>query len=215
MSYVVDLDLRERSVLVVGGGRIAQAHTEQLLAAGGRPRILSPDATTGMARLIEEAGLSWDRREFRDDDLDSAWLVLALTDDQALNARICTAADTRGKLVYGDGDGDRGNFGLPAVLRRGSLTVAVEAGMPHLARQVLLELEEDFGPEWAEYSRRLDSLKTTIAAIEDELERQRVIHRVTSPAILGLVRSGDTQEWTSLLEQAASGTLGAAHKPQN
>lgn len=204
MSYVVDLDIRNKSVLVVGGGRLAEAHAEQLLAAGGRPRVVAPEVTTGMAKLIEDTGLAWERREHSQEDLAAAWLILAVTDDPGLNARICQQADGMGKLVYGSGDGDRGNLALPAVLRRGSLTVAVSAGVPHLARQVLLELEEDFGPEWAEYTRRLDELKGKIAGIRDELERQRVIHRVTSPALLGLVRSGDTQEWTDLLQQATA-----------
>lgn len=205
MSYVVELDLREQSVLVVGGGRLAEAHTEQLLAAGGLPRIVAPETTAGLARMIEESGLSWERREFDESDLDAAWLVLAVTDDPVLNARICQAAQRLGRLVHGACEDDCGNFRLPAVLRRGSLAVAVASQMPHLARQILLELEEDFGPEWTEYTRRLDALRGRIATIQDELERQRVIHRVTSPAILSLVRSGDTREWSETLRQVTSG----------
>ncbi len=202
MSYMVDLHLQGKAVLVVGGGRLAEAHAEQLVAAGAKPRVVAPELTTGMARLVESAGLAWERREYRLPDLDAAWLVLALTDDTAVNAAVCRDADARGKLVYGDGDGFRGNLGLPAVLRRGSLLIGVEASLPHLARQILMELEEDFGPEWAAYAERLDKLLELVSAIPDELVRQRVIHRLTSPAVLGLVRSGDTAEWQEHIDAA-------------
>jgi len=208
LSYMVDLHLAGKMVLVVGGGRLAEAHAEQLLVAGARLRVVAPELTTGMAKVVEAAGLEWVERDYRADDLADAWLVLALTDDPATNAAICREADEAGRLVCGDGDGYRGNIGLPAVLRRGSVLIAASAGVPHLARQILLELEEDFGPEWAEYANRLDALHDRIAAVPEGMERQRLIHRLTSPAVLGLVRSGDTAEWQEHLEAAI------AHLPE-
>lgn len=202
MSYMVELDLAEKRVLVVGGGRMAEAHTEQLLVAGARPRVVAPELTTGMSRLVEGGGLPWEAREVRSADLEDAWLILALTDDVAANEKICREADARGKLAYGDSDGYRGNVGLPAVLRRGSLVIGIQARVPHLARQILLELEEDFGPEWTEYATRLDSLRDHVAQIKDAIERQRIVHRLTSPAVLALVRSGDTEDWQGHLAAA-------------
>ena len=203
MSYLVDLEIRGKNVLVVGGGRLAEAHTEQLLTAGANPKIVALEVTTTMNALIESHDLILEKREYHTADLADAWLVLALTDEPQVNAAICREADGLGKLAYGDGESFRGNIALPAVMRRGSLLLAVEAGLPHLARQILRELEEDFGAEWTDYMQKLDLLRERIVVIPDALERQRVIHRLTSPAMLALVRAGDTQEWQEHLDQAA------------
>jgi precorrin-2 dehydrogenase/sirohydrochlorin ferrochelatase len=205
MSYMVDLRVANKPVLIVGGGRLAETHAEQLVSAGADLRVIAPELTTGMARLVESADLTWERREFRPDDLAGAFLVLAVTDDPEANAVICKEADAAGDLVYGDGNGFRGNVGLPAVLRRASLLIAVEFHrLPHLARQILLELEEDFSPEWAAYAERLDELLARLNGVPDGFERQRAIHRMTSPAVLSLVRSGDSEEWREHLDEAVA-----------
>jgi precorrin-2 dehydrogenase/sirohydrochlorin ferrochelatase len=204
MSYLVDLELRGKNVLVVGGGRLAEAHSEQLVQAGANPKVVALEVTTAMSALIERYDLTLEQRDYYTADLEDAWLVLALTDEPQTNAAICREADALGKLAYGDGDGYKGNIALPAVMRRGSLVLAVETGLPHLAKQILRELEEDFGPEWTAYMQKLDLLRDRIASIPDALERQRVIHRLTSPAMLALVRSGDTQEWQDHLDQVSS-----------
>ena len=201
MSYAIELRLEGKQVLVAGGDRLALAHVEQLLAAGARPRIVAPAVATELADLAQRHGLALERRPFADGDLDGAWLVLALTDDAAANARICELADRQGKLTYGDGQ--HGNIALPAIVRRGDLTIAVSTRVPHLARTLVLELEEDYGPEFVEYAHRLEAACARIAQeVPDALERQRLVHRVTSPAVLALVRSGDRKEWQRMLDTA-------------
>ncbi|MBI6546927.1 MAG: hypothetical protein HY692_09045, partial [Cyanobacteria bacterium NC_groundwater_1444_Ag_S-0.65um_54_12] len=119
-------------------------------------------------------------------------------DDLVANSAICRVADQLGKLTYGNGCDFRGNFFLPTVLRRGQLVIAVGSSISHLARQVVLELEEDYGPEWIEYSEGLEKTCARIfAEVPDELERQRLVHQLTSPAMFSMVRSGDTEHWRS------------------
>lgn len=200
MTLIADLNLTGKRVLVVGGGRAAEPHLENLQGTGALNILLATELTTGVARLVELGEIAWERRELGDGDIESAWLVLALTDDTALNSGICRTADQRGKLTYGDGDGYRGNIALPTVLRRGGLALAVETGMPHLSRQIVHELEEDYGPEWTDYTQALDVVRTRIQVeVSDELERQRLIHRITSPAVMALVRAGETVEWQTVL----------------
>ena len=67
------LDLTGRSVLLVGGGSVAAAKLDQLLAAQADVRVVAPD----VCKHIEEAGVRVERRPFHPTDLDDVWLVVA------------------------------------------------------------------------------------------------------------------------------------------
>ena len=67
------LKLAGRRVLVVGAGPVAASKIDALAAAGAEIVVIAPD----MVAAIESAPVTRMSREFRDDDLDGAWLVVA------------------------------------------------------------------------------------------------------------------------------------------
>jgi siroheme synthase-like protein len=150
-SYPVVLDLGGRPVLVVGGGAVAERKVEGLLAAGAAVTVVSPRVTQPLARLFDEGRISVRFRAYRPADLRGWTLVLAATDDRALNAAVAAGARKRRIWVNAADDPEHCDFILPSVLRRGSLLVSVTTGgrSPALARVVREELERLFGSDYA------------------------------------------------------------------
>ncbi len=136
--YPIYLDLRGRNALIVGGGPIATGKASGMLAAGARVTVIAPDASAEIGQWAREAKLIWHARAFREGDLDGHFIVVAATDDRALNALVYQMADAQGRVANAADDLDNCNFIAPAVAQRGPLQVAVSTSgaSPALAKQL-------------------------------------------------------------------------------
>lgn len=126
-------DLGTWRILVVGCGKIARRRIQTLL--GFRPgRICIVAKKTG--RLPEEwenmPNMEIHEREYQTEDLKGCRMVLAATDDTALNRRIGEECRSRGILVNVASDQDLCDFHFPGVAMSGPITVGVNAaGLDH------------------------------------------------------------------------------------
>lgn len=91
-AYLVGLRLEGRKVVVVGGGTVAQRRLPLLIAAGADVHVIARDVTPSVEAF---APITLTVRDFRDEDLDGAWYVLAATDDPEVNAAIVAGAERR------------------------------------------------------------------------------------------------------------------------
>jgi precorrin-2 dehydrogenase/sirohydrochlorin ferrochelatase len=92
-----------------------------------------------------------EQRPWRREDLDGMWLVIAATDDPAVNRAVYDAGQRAGVWVNGADDPANCSFTLPSVVRRGDLQVAVSTGgrSPALSTWLRRRLEGEIGPEYA------------------------------------------------------------------
>ena len=161
--YPVLLDLAGRRCVMIGGGIIAGRRVDGLLTAGARVTVISPRLTRTLAALAAEGRIDHEAREYRDGDLDGADLAFVATDAGEVNAAVAREARARGVWINAADDPARCTFILPALVRRGDLTVAVATGgsSPALARAIREELETYLTDDYA-----------TLAAIAAEARRE-------------------------------------------
>jgi siroheme synthase-like protein len=161
--YPVLLDLAGRRCVMVGGGIVAQRRVEGLLAAGARVTVISPRLTRALAALTAEGRFDHEAREYREGDLTGADLAFVATDSGEVNAAAAREAGERGVWINAADDPARCTFILPALVRRGDLTVAVATGgsSPALARAIREELETYLTDDYA-----------TLASIAAEARRE-------------------------------------------
>lgn len=152
------VEMQDKEVLIVGGGAVALRKAKKLLAAGAKVTLMAPRAVDGWQQLP----VRWQREIYRDQPLTGYDLVVAATDDVALNGRI--AARAAAVNVWCNQVTARGTVILPAVIERGGLTVAVSGGgeAPFLTKKVKAIIAEALPPLstedfafWAEMRRRL------------------------------------------------------------
>ena len=189
MQYPVNLVLDGRSCLVVGGGKVALRKVEGLLACGGRVTVVAPSVDS---EVRAHAGVILVERAWQPDDLDHMWLVIAATDDPAVNSAVYAEGERRGVWVNGADDPANCSFTLPSVVRRGDLQVTVSTGgrSPALATWLRGRLEREIGPEYAVLLDILASERDGLKAAGRSTEGLDWQSALDSD-MLGLIRNGD------------------------
>ena len=158
-------------VLVVGGGRVAARKLAALLQAGARVRVVAPQATASIRALAESGEIQWLARGYEPADLGDAQLVVAATDDRAVNAKVASDARAVYRLVNVADEPEDGTFTMMAVHRSGSLVVGVSAGgVPGAAARIRDAIARRFD---GRYGRALERLSTVRRATIDRGDRER------------------------------------------
>jgi uroporphyrin-III C-methyltransferase/precorrin-2 dehydrogenase/sirohydrochlorin ferrochelatase len=126
--YLVGLDLRDRLVVIIGGGSVVQRRVPRLLAAGARVRVISPSVTAVVEGLVGSGDVDWVPRRYTDGDLHGAWYALACTDDPDANAAVVAEAVRRRVFCVRADAGELGSAVTPAVGEHEGLTLGVLSG---------------------------------------------------------------------------------------
>jgi uroporphyrin-III C-methyltransferase/precorrin-2 dehydrogenase/sirohydrochlorin ferrochelatase len=131
MDYLpIFIDLRERLVVVVGGGVVAARKAEQVLKAHARVRVVAPELCHELAAFQELGRIEYRPVPFSAPQLEGALLAIAATDDQVVNAAVAASARERGILVNVVDDGADSDFIFPAIVDRSPLVVAIGTSAP-------------------------------------------------------------------------------------
>lgn len=203
---IVLTSLHTARCVVVGGGAVAERKLNDLLAGGARPTVISPTVTPALAAWRHEGRISHIARPFEEQDLDGAFLVVAATDDAAVNALVAAASHARGCLINAADDPSAGNFHTVATVRRGDLLLTVSTGgsSPVLAAHIRRELEERYGEAYARLTALFRLLRTG-AARRLAADKRRVLwQRLVSDTVLGwLVEGRNDRATTYAYEQIA------------
>jgi siroheme synthase-like protein len=140
--YPLCLEMAGRPCLVVGGGPVAERKVAGLLDAGAWLTVVSPTATEVLYAWARADRIRLVEREYTAADLSGHSVVFVATDDGRVNAAVARDARAAGLLINAADDPAHCDFILPAVVRRGDLTVAVSTGgaSPALARTVCDEI---------------------------------------------------------------------------
>jgi len=135
--------LEKQTALVVGGGLVALRKAEILLGAKAHVIVVSPHFVEEFAALAAAQSLLLYQRPFVEDDLENKALVVAATDDRALNAAIASLARKKNILVNAVDDAEASTFIFPALVERGPITIAISTGgaSPVLARLLRARIE--------------------------------------------------------------------------
>jgi uroporphyrin-III C-methyltransferase/precorrin-2 dehydrogenase/sirohydrochlorin ferrochelatase len=130
--------LNGRRCTVVGGGPVAERKARELYRAGARVTVISPAVTAALSELAAAGDIEWRAEAFSEPQLDGCWLVIAATDDRAVNARVFAAAEAAQRFCNVVDDPALCSFIMPAVVRRDPVTIAISSGgnAPVVARWV-------------------------------------------------------------------------------
>jgi uroporphyrin-III C-methyltransferase/precorrin-2 dehydrogenase/sirohydrochlorin ferrochelatase len=136
-------ELKQRPVLVIGGGEIAERKIKFLLRAQAQVQVVAETLSPALADLAARQALSWRATEFSDSLVDDVFLVIAATEDEALNQRVFAAANARYRLVNVVDNQALCSFVFPSIVDRSPLLVAISSSgkAPVLSRILREKIE--------------------------------------------------------------------------
>lgn len=192
-SIPVALHLAGRRCVVVGGGHVGVRRALQLRAGDAEVVLVSP--TVWPARAVDELsarGVSWTEREYRDGDLQGAFLVVAATGRADIDRAVLAEAQRVGALVNHVSDADSGDLSFVATRDIGLIQVSVstDGRTPALTRYLRDRLADEVADGYPD-------LVEMFSEARDEMRGagRRTNHPGWDAAldggILDLVRQGD------------------------
>jgi len=150
--YPIYVNLHGKRCLVVGAGQVGRRKIATLAECGAQ-EILVIDKVPGQEacpELLDHPAVTFACRDYETADLDGRFLVIASTDDEALNWRISRECAQRSIPCNIVDQPEKCSFIVPALFTQGDLTVAISTGggSPALARKIRQGLGEFLGTEY-------------------------------------------------------------------
>ena len=214
-TYPIELKLAGRGALVVGGGQVAARKVAGLVEAGARVRVVGLDFCP---ELLERQDVTREKRPYGPECLAGVSLVLACTDARGVNAAVAADARARGIWCNVADEPEEGDFFVPAVLRRGELTVAVGTGgaAPGAAAALRDQLASHLTPEWGILVEELGRARRILKErVPDAGLRRQILETLCSECSITLLAVRDREAWRRWFERVTEYRLqGLADLPE-
>ena len=196
------VDMTERECLIVGGGNVAYRKVIVMLDFGAKVTVVAEDICdelrnltiddisneykSGLYTANKENRITFIKRRFERKDCDGMEMVIAATDDSALNheiAEYCKAKDIMVNAVDQKADC---SFIFPSYIKEKNLVAAFSSGgnSPVLTQYLKGKEQEILTPFLGELNEYMGQIREkVIAQYDTEAERKRVFKEILCAAI--------------------------------
>jgi precorrin-2 dehydrogenase / sirohydrochlorin ferrochelatase len=185
-NYPIHLNLKQKKVTVIGGGKIAERKVMGLIDTGAQIIVVSPEITDQLQDYVKSGSIDWQKKTFCPSDIQDSFLIIAATNQRDINMKVKKAASPSQLISLVD-NLEASNFISPSVLKRGKLTMTVSTSgaSPTLAKKIKHELEELYGLEYEEYVDFLfHCRKWILEKVENPKAKQALLAAITEPRFL-------------------------------
>ena len=175
--FPIFLKLTGRRCVVVGAGHLSESKIESLRESDASVTVIAPQVSERIAAQVAAGEITLHRRPYREGDLAGAFLVVAATNDPAVNRAVFAEATESGVLCNAVDDPPFCDFYFPSVVRRGELQIAISTAgnSPALAQQLRKELNEQLPLDLGEWVGNLGDLRREVVAAEPLNESRRLL----------------------------------------
>ncbi|MGI9302367.1 MAG: siroheme synthase CysG [Gammaproteobacteria bacterium] len=206
MDYLpIFFDVKDRRCLVVGGGEIAARKVARLRSARASVHVVAPELCPSLANDAAQGLIDhWERR-FHPDDLADCALVVAATDDAAVNHEVSESARARGIPVNVVDQPALCSFIMPSIIDRAPVIVAVSSSgaSPVLARLLRARLETLIPAAYGHLAALVETFRTQVKArFAVANHRRRFWEDVLDGPVAEMVFAGKDQEARDTLAEA-------------
>ncbi|CAI8912016.1 precorrin-2 dehydrogenase [Bacillus pseudomycoides] len=174
--YPLTVRIRNKRVVVIGGGRVASYKIAPLLKEGANIVVVSRGLDKSLMKLVESKKIRWFQKDYEKSDLEDAFLVVAATSDAILNEHIAQDASLN-QLVNVITNPESGNVHFPATMHRGKLNVAVSTGgaSPKLAKKIRDDIAMKYDETYEDYLDFLYEVRMKVKQLRLEKRQQNIL----------------------------------------
>lgn len=186
------VDMTERECLIVGGGNVAYRKVMVMLDFGAKVTVVAEDICEELRKLIagdranKENRITIIKRKFEQKDCDGMEMVIAATDDNALNHEIAEYCKAKGIMVNAVDQKADCSFIFPSYIKEKNLVAAFSSGgnSPVLTQYLKGKEQEILTPFLGELNEYMGQIREkVIAEYHTEAERKRVFKEILCAAI--------------------------------
>lgn len=202
--YPVNLDIKGRQCLVVGGGRVGSRKVDTLVQCGAVVTVVSAEVSQTVEQLADEKAILLKQRAYRASDVEGMFLVIGATDNETLNRQINADAERLNLLCNIADRPEICNFILPAIVRRGSFVMAISTAgkSPAFAKHVRKRLETQFGPEYGVVLELMGAIRSKLLAGAHEPEVHKpLFEQLIDGDLVALIKDQQIDRIDQLLER--------------
>ena len=186
------VDMTERECLIVGGGNVAYRKVMVMLGFGAKVTVVAEDICDELRKLTiddtanKENRITFIKRKFEQKDCDGMEMVIAATDDNALNHEIAEYCKAKGIMVNAVDQKADCSFIFPSYIKEKNLVAAFSSGgnSPVLTQYLKGKEKEILTPFLGELNEYMGQIREkVIAEYDTEAERKRVFKEILCAAI--------------------------------
>ncbi len=205
MEYIpLFFDLKDRSVLLVGGGEVALRKARLLTRAGAKVEVVALAVDPELSELVGASGGSVEVGEYHPDQLKGKVLVVAATDNDMLNRRISVDAKNASVQVNVVDSPELCTFIFPAIVDRSPIVIGISSAgkAPVLARNLRAKLETLIPQSYSQLGTLVGRFRKQVQAKFSHINGRRAFwESVFEGPVAEKVYAGQLDEAERLLAQ--------------
>ncbi len=209
----INLDVKNRKIIVVGGGTTAARKAEIALRAGAIVSSFAPELNDDFLDIRHHKNFSHINRPFTKEDVRSSMIVYAACETADMNNKLVEMAKDSGTLINIIDNPAACDFIMPAIVDRDPIIVTVSSSgaSPVLARIIKSHLESSIPATFGHLAKLIGKYRDTVKAkISTVRDRRHFWEKVIDGTVADLLHAGNEKEahkrLQEELEQASSDT---------
>jgi precorrin-2 dehydrogenase / sirohydrochlorin ferrochelatase len=201
--YPIFMDIKNKSCLVVGGGRVGVRKAITLDKCGAKVKVISNRFSSGCNNL-KTTSIDFKTKEYESSDVKGMFFVFAATDNNDLNQKIKNQASKSGILCNIADSPDKSDFILPSIVDRGDLVIAISTSgaSPAMAKKIRQDLEQNFGSEYAIFLTLMGRIrKKLLSSGHAPDDHKQIFDTLIKKGILNLIKTDSEKQINLILSE--------------
>ena len=176
------INLENRKVLIVGGGKIAGDKISRLLEFTKDITIISPKIEKRVEEFIEKYSLKYLKREYRQGDLEGFFVVVVAANDIDLQKEIFLESKNKKILINSVDSVKYCDFIFPSFIKRGDLTIAfsTSGASPSFSKYLKRAFEKLLPKDIEDFIKKLKEIRSSMPKGK---QRRELLDRISKEYI--------------------------------
>ncbi|MDT8317581.1 MAG: bifunctional precorrin-2 dehydrogenase/sirohydrochlorin ferrochelatase [bacterium] len=205
--FPINVDIQNKSCVLIGGGNVAYRKAVSLLKAGANIKLIAPEINEGVSKLVDDKSINWIKRCYEPGDLDGAALAIVAVDDPAVGEKVSEEAAKLNILINVADIPEQCTFTLSSCIERGDLLVTISTGgrCPAFSRHMRLKLEEIIDDSYGELLDLLGDAREKLlkAGISSDNCRDS-LNKIIDSDIISFLREGEHGKAAAFADKTVS-----------
>lgn len=165
------IDIKDKKCIVIGGGKTALRKIKNLMPFEPDIEVISPEI---LPEISETENIKIIRREYRNGDIDDAFMVITATDNKSLNEKIFRLCTDKKKLVNTVDDIEKCEFIFPSLVHRDDISIGISTSgkSPVFSKFMRIIIDDMLNDDYIEIFQILSRFRPYVKDMFDN-EKQR------------------------------------------